>query len=1012
MVRFIRRWLVAASYVLVFLGSAQAQSQSITIGSNVIWSSDSKNGNLLSAQIAKLTEAATIQSLSFYVTAASGNLILGIYDATGPSGGPGTLKASTASFTPTKGWNTAKVVTHVSLAAGSYWLAFLPSSNALGFAEIRVTGNCKYYSYAYGSLPGKFSTSPASCNPTTRSFYATLTLASTSPSAVNGACGSSNGESLASVPTANLCSTGTASTVSGSGPWSWSCAGSGGGTTATCSALDPPPPVNGACGSANGGTVSTAPTANLCTAGSASTVSGSGPWSWTCAGSNGGSTASCTDKLASTGSTPATGSTGSTGATGSDPTSGVLPSYNDAYANWKNAGLQSVGGIPERTTVCATVNPSGKTPPAAEDDASHINAAVAACPAGEVVQLSAGVFNIDVSENVQIYNGITLRGSGNCAGSTPYSLCATQIVRPNGLLKYDQGACGTSTTHTNPCNSLPLIYVSNSPRYTSDWGGCNDGVVADCLAPYATVAADATQGQTTIQVNNTSIFSAGMWVLINEATAAAFQTDPVHRAAYGGSSGQVFASPDAFTTTGGPASGRTVYHYFNPSTDNDATSASAAEEESFQYSGFVDRPYGEMHLIKSVGAGPCPGANCTITFDDPIMVAFRESGGHNALVFLPATTSGVYTPVVTGVGIENLTVGRGDQSNITLYFCADCWVKNVESYGWEGGAVEVIASARTELNNVYGYECWNSVNSGVEYVFDFDEGSTEIMLDNSISRFGGKNMTNRGGGAGSVVAYNYMDAPWYDRNSGIGNYWIDLSANATHFPGSHMVLFEGNQVVNMDGDDTHGSGADYMVFYRNWSTGYRSPFTDPETGAAVSDLAGTGELSCPSGPSSCTSVTGAGNLRTAGPMAYNYWYAFVGNVMGWPTYSTAARGWSYDRTFSAGSLSIWESGTVSGEFTTDPNLSNFNFMFRDGNYDTVTGGVTWNSSAHALPNSLYLSSAPSFFAAGASCSYPWPWVTPTGASQLLNASGPGSCSTYSGLPAKARWQAGTPLGQP
>ena len=63
------------------------------------------------------------------------------------------------------------------------------------------------------------------------------------------------------------------------------------------------PPVNGACGSANGATVSAKPTANLCTAGTASTVSGSGPWAWSCAGSNGGSTASCTDKLASTGST-------------------------------------------------------------------------------------------------------------------------------------------------------------------------------------------------------------------------------------------------------------------------------------------------------------------------------------------------------------------------------------------------------------------------------------------------------------------------------------------------------------------------------------------------------------------------------------------------------------------------------------------------------------------------------------------------------------------------------------
>lgn len=51
--------------------------------------------------------------------------------------------------------------------------------------------------------------------------------------------------------------------------------------------------VNGVCGSANGTTVPTAPTSNLCTVGLTSSVSGTGPWSWACAGSNGGTTAIC-----------------------------------------------------------------------------------------------------------------------------------------------------------------------------------------------------------------------------------------------------------------------------------------------------------------------------------------------------------------------------------------------------------------------------------------------------------------------------------------------------------------------------------------------------------------------------------------------------------------------------------------------------------------------------------------------------------------------------------------------
>ena len=53
---------------------------------------------------------------------------------------------------------------------------------------------------------------------------------------VSGVCGLSNGESLASAPTGNLCTKGSASAVSGSGPWHWSCEGQNGGATASCSA--------------------------------------------------------------------------------------------------------------------------------------------------------------------------------------------------------------------------------------------------------------------------------------------------------------------------------------------------------------------------------------------------------------------------------------------------------------------------------------------------------------------------------------------------------------------------------------------------------------------------------------------------------------------------------------------------------------------------------------------------------------------------------------------------------
>ncbi|MGD0830498.1 MAG: Ig-like domain-containing protein, partial [Terracidiphilus sp.] len=54
--------------------------------------------------------------------------------------------------------------------------------------------------------------------------------------AVNGACGTASGSSFSAAPTANLCSAGTASAITNPGSWTWSCNGSYGGTNASCSA--------------------------------------------------------------------------------------------------------------------------------------------------------------------------------------------------------------------------------------------------------------------------------------------------------------------------------------------------------------------------------------------------------------------------------------------------------------------------------------------------------------------------------------------------------------------------------------------------------------------------------------------------------------------------------------------------------------------------------------------------------------------------------------------------------
>lgn len=159
------------------------------------------------------------------------------------------------------------------------------------------------------------------------------------PNAGPGVCGSASGNSHLAAPSSNLCSTGTASAVSGSvgSFWTWNCNstacnagrscpaqtlnwtpgcstsraitenGEGGTTSNTAggysgmisfsctngvmSTSSPTCGVTAVCGSANGSNVNSAPSTSLCSAGTPSAVTGTGPYLWNCVGA--GNTANC-----------------------------------------------------------------------------------------------------------------------------------------------------------------------------------------------------------------------------------------------------------------------------------------------------------------------------------------------------------------------------------------------------------------------------------------------------------------------------------------------------------------------------------------------------------------------------------------------------------------------------------------------------------------------------------------------------------------------------------------------
>src|SRR5581483_6427582 len=78
--------------------------------------------------------------------------------------------------------------------------------------------------------------------------------------------------------------------------------------------------------------------------------------------------------------------------------------------DWSGAGVP--GGIPTRTTICATLGTPGQAATFAQSvTAAQINSAISACAANQVVKLSAGTYSLSSGITISKDN-VTLRGEG------------------------------------------------------------------------------------------------------------------------------------------------------------------------------------------------------------------------------------------------------------------------------------------------------------------------------------------------------------------------------------------------------------------------------------------------------------------------------------------------------------------------------------------------------------------------------------------------------------------------
>jgi hypothetical protein len=151
--------------------------------------------------------------------------------------------------------------------------------------------------------------------------------------------------------------------------------------------------------------------------------------------------------------------------------SGIIDSSR--AVDWSNAGIP--GGIPNRTSFCATLNP-GAT-------ASQINGAIASCSAGQVVFLNAGTYNLTGGIDFSGKSNVTLRGAGP----------------DQTILVYGSGASvGCETQSANIC-------LAGSSR---TWVG-NPGTVHNVTGGYS-------QGSTQITLDSVSGYQVGSLLIMDQ----------------------------------------------------------------------------------------------------------------------------------------------------------------------------------------------------------------------------------------------------------------------------------------------------------------------------------------------------------------------------------------------------------------------------------------------------------------------------------------------------------------
>lgn len=635
-----------------------------------------------------------------------------------------------------------------------------------------------------------------------------------------------------------------------------------------------------------------------------------------------------------------------------------------------NPGMMSKGGasgagIPNRTTINATLTPNGT------EDTTQVQAVLDACTPGQVVLLSAGTFKFSATQTPLIMSrAITLRGSG--AGVT--ILQKVGAAAALGRLGTTVSGTTINTPDTQPAlDNAPIILIGPG-RFS---GVDNHDTNSAASGSTSNLTSDGVAGQKSITVADGTIFTVGRFVLLDELSVAAYVATP--RGFLDNNTNGTEGTIQVWAGDRCVANIHTPTQTFQDDPPDSRGWFSRPDPVTAATGSYTDGRFTcEIKEIASISGN-------VITFTSPLSITYRTS--HTAQLTRYTTTPATGNSVhLTMAGIEDLTVANSGGGGIFFNCAAYCWARRIEIKDCFGLGLAISGSFRVEVRDSYIHTSAQPTPAADSYAINLLNGSSECLVENNIMRDYCKVIAFRACGAGSVVAYNYTDDgwDWY----GTGNATLDAQnaqfqecgINASHMMGPHHVLFEGNYSFNADSDYTHGNSI-YVTFFRNWLTGFRASFTSEQ------------------------------GTRCGGGAMFFWWATYVGNVLGvsgamagW-TYtdsrmgcdgaggnciSSPTSGWNINTLWS--NNSIWKVGYDPERWPCNPDNQTLGTLIRDGNYDFVTNSQKWHNrpSGFAISPSMYLADKPAFFKSNR-----WPWVDPA------------TGTTYT-LPAKARYDGGTP----